>query len=425
MRGVRPRGGDGRGARRVRGPARSPSRAGRGERAPEAAGRPDLARASPRFPAAARPLRRGARRRAASAGVVRRPVRGRRRSRPPPGAPGRAARSAASPPPGSGRRGRSRCRVTASVAFSSRARPASVISTSVARRSVGWGTRRTRPSACSRSTMLVTLVGCSCSRSPITRIGSRPLREKRQQHQRLVPGEGQAVRPQRAVDRGEQDLLHAHHAGDRGHRARGPMRSSHSCAARMIGSNGRGSRGRMAGDVSSVGPAALRPPAPGGAASARTGQKWTVAVSGRDARWLRQAGRMLFAFSVAPSGGGRQRRRRGRRGGPGGPRVRPAQRDHLDVHHDRGRDLGRGDGGGQAGGRGGAGQGAAGEPGAQGRHPARPHRAAAGQGRAGGAGARRPERRGAPGRAGDGGGAGERRPRRARVRRQRSAMVSV
>ena len=66
--------------------------------------------------------------------------------------------------------------VTESVAFSRNAEPASVISTNVARRSVGCGIRRTSPSAWSRSTMLVTLVGCSCSRSPIMRIGSLPLR---------------------------------------------------------------------------------------------------------------------------------------------------------------------------------------------------------------------------------------------------------
>ena len=44
--------------------------------------------------------------------------------------------------------------------------------------------------------MLVTLVGCSCSRSPITRIGRLAAAGERQQHQRLVAGEGQPVRAQ-------------------------------------------------------------------------------------------------------------------------------------------------------------------------------------------------------------------------------------
>jgi hypothetical protein len=39
-----------------------------------------------------------------------------------------------------------------------------------------------------------------------------------QQHQRLVPGKGQTVRAQRGIDGGLQDLLHAHHVGDCGHR---------------------------------------------------------------------------------------------------------------------------------------------------------------------------------------------------------------
>ena len=179
VRGVRVGGGDGRGARRVRRAAGSPACASWPERAGSGpAGRPDLARASPRPSTAPRPLtavQRGS---------------------------GRSAASSAGPVPGSAAKSPAAWRtllssivscvsscgvrperpkstsVTAFVASSSTARPPSVISTSVARRSVGCGTRRTSPSACSRSTMLVTLVGCSCSRSPITRMGSRPWREK-------------------------------------------------------------------------------------------------------------------------------------------------------------------------------------------------------------------------------------------------------
>src|SRR6516162_6127601 len=55
-------------------------------------------------------------------------------------------------------------------------RPLGVISASVPLPSRGLGRRRTRPSRSSRSTVLVTLVGCTMSRSPITRSGSAPVR---------------------------------------------------------------------------------------------------------------------------------------------------------------------------------------------------------------------------------------------------------
>ena len=66
--------------------------------------------------------------------------------------------------------------LTASVALSTMRRPSSVISASLVRRSVGWATRPTRPWCSSRSTMLVTLVGWSISRSPILPRGSAPWR---------------------------------------------------------------------------------------------------------------------------------------------------------------------------------------------------------------------------------------------------------
>ena len=44
---------------------------------------------------------------------------------------------------------------------------------------------------------------------------------EREQHQRLVARERQAVRAQRAVHRREEDLLHPHHARDGRHRPRG------------------------------------------------------------------------------------------------------------------------------------------------------------------------------------------------------------
>src|SRR6476661_2056499 len=59
----------------------------------------------------------------------------------------------------------------------------------------------------------------------------------------------------------------------------GPIRRSHSDAARMMGSNASGSREVMTGDASSVGSGRSRP-----------------------RRRVRQASHMLFAFSVAPAG---------------------------------------------------------------------------------------------------------------------------
>ena len=67
--------------------------------------------------------------------------------------------------------------VTASVVAANSSRPDSVSCTRVVRRSLGCGSRRASPSSSSRSTMLVMDVGCSCSRSPISRIGSEPRRE--------------------------------------------------------------------------------------------------------------------------------------------------------------------------------------------------------------------------------------------------------
>ena len=247
--------------------------------------------------------------------------------------------------------------------------------------------------------MLVTLVGCSCSRSPITRIGRPPVVGEGQQHQRLVAGEGQAVRPERAVDGGLQDLLHPHHAGHRGHRARtGRSRSSQSSAARAMGSNGSGFRVLMVFDASSVvAPAGLwaivcdrrcadRRRSPGSGRRSRCG------------RWRRRRAvapgvkrgtlAVLVAFSVAPSGGGNGQCRRAVADAVRVVRESGlAERDDLDVHHDRGAEwdevmevVKRASRRSRPGRRG--------QPGAQGRHPARLDRPAAGEGRAGGAGAR-------------------------------------
>src|SRR5215469_3005757 len=80
------------------------------------------------------------------------------------------------------------------------------------------------------------------------------------------------------------------------------------------------------------------------------------------------------------AGGGRRSRRGGGRGGPGGAGERAAEPDGRHVHHHRGR-LGRGHGRGQAGGGGGRGPGAASQPGAEGRPPARGDRGTHRQGR--------------------------------------------
>ena len=54
---------------------------------------------------------------------------------------------------------------------------------------------------------LVTLVGWTISRLPMTLSGSSPRAAEGQQHQHLVAGEGQLVRLEHLVEAGEQDLL--------------------------------------------------------------------------------------------------------------------------------------------------------------------------------------------------------------------------
>ncbi len=61
-----------------------------------------------------------------------------------------------------------------SVAWIANARPSSVSSMRVARRSLGCGVRRTSPAFSSRSTALVTLVGCTCRRALAFAIGNAP-----------------------------------------------------------------------------------------------------------------------------------------------------------------------------------------------------------------------------------------------------------
>ena len=78
----------------------------------------------------------------------------------------------------------------------------------------------------------------------------------------------------------------------------GPIRASHSCAARAIGSNGRGPRRTMGGDASSAGCDS----GPGRAVSAVDDAN-AERGRGRPRRCGRVAA-MLFAFSVAPAGGG-------------------------------------------------------------------------------------------------------------------------
>ena len=57
-------------------------------------------------------------------------------------------------------------------------RPSSVRTARVPRPSRGLGSRRTMPEASSRSIRFVTLVACTCSRSPILDSGSAPVEEK-------------------------------------------------------------------------------------------------------------------------------------------------------------------------------------------------------------------------------------------------------
>ena len=68
--------------------------------------------------------------------------------------------------------------LSAFVARSTSSRPAGVRATSAARPSAGCGSRTTNPSRASRSTVFVTLVGCTCSRAIALAIGIRPSRVK-------------------------------------------------------------------------------------------------------------------------------------------------------------------------------------------------------------------------------------------------------
>ena len=68
--------------------------------------------------------------------------------------------------------------IRSAVAAATTSRPVAVISASVPRPSSGLGLRTTWPCFSSRSMVLVTLVGCTISRSPISRIGSAPSRLK-------------------------------------------------------------------------------------------------------------------------------------------------------------------------------------------------------------------------------------------------------
>jgi hypothetical protein len=68
--------------------------------------------------------------------------------------------------------------VSAAVASSTTRRPSSVIAASTPRPSAGLGRRVTYPAATRRSIALVTLVGCTINRLPITLSGSSPRRLK-------------------------------------------------------------------------------------------------------------------------------------------------------------------------------------------------------------------------------------------------------
>ena len=105
-----------------------------------------------------------------------------------------------------------------STARSNRRRPLAVISTSVARASVGWDTRRHRPAVSRRSIG----VGHGPRRDPQA-VADRAERQRTgpsQHPEHLVAGERQS---ERAQDRGrpvEEDLLGPHDRDDRGHARR-------------------------------------------------------------------------------------------------------------------------------------------------------------------------------------------------------------
>ena len=89
--------------------------------------------------------------------------------------------------------------------------PASVSTSIAARPSTGCGSRTTNPSRTSRSTVFVTLVGCTCSRAMALAIGIRPWR----------------VKPSR------RSISYRANDSAKGFRA-ASMRAMSSCCARMI-----------------------------------------------------------------------------------------------------------------------------------------------------------------------------------------------
>ena len=193
--------------------------------------------------------------------------------------------------------------VTALVASSSAARPLSVSSTRVARGSVGCGCRRTRPSACRRSTMLVTLVGSS-STAHHRGIGSRPSRRSSAaptpRTRRRLGRAGQG-----AVHGREQDLLHRITLVTAAIVRDGPIRSSPARPRAGSGRTATSSRDVMAGDASSPAPRCggqRRRRACGRPAS--IGRGCHPAWRSRRSAWLGHAEDHVVAFSVAPSGGG-------------------------------------------------------------------------------------------------------------------------
>src|SRR6185437_11065180 len=78
---------------------------------------------------------------------------------------------------------------------------------------------------------------------------------EREQDQGLVPGEGEPVRPEQAVETGKQDLLRPHDRGNRGHRV---------CRAEPVPPDVGGALDRVEREVQGLGHRHTLPPRPGG-----------------------------------------------------------------------------------------------------------------------------------------------------------------
>ena len=180
-----------------------------------------------------------------------------------------------------------------STARSNRRRPLAVISTSVARASVGWDARRHRPAASRRS-----IAAGDGARGDPQAVADRAERQRTgpsQHPEHLVASEGQPERAQGVGGPAEEDLLGPHHRDDRGHARRACRSSPARSSARATPRRGRTRAGGARGEPTCrarVGDAADHAVRPGARSSRRRRRRG------------RAAPRRCARRAAGPGGGG-------------------------------------------------------------------------------------------------------------------------